>query len=82
MIAAAIRQTYPVTIELTLDQAVAAKVKALRTQRGWTQCELAASSGVHQTSISRLEAGKRGITLAELELLGHAFGVGFKGLLP
>jgi len=31
-----------------------------RALRGWTQAELAARAGLHQTTISAIESGKRG----------------------
>ena len=37
-----------------------ARVRRCRELRGWTQAELAARAGLHQTTISAIESGKRG----------------------
>lgn len=37
---------------------VAQKVSTARTERGWTQAELAVLSGVHRVTICNLESGK------------------------
>jgi transcriptional regulator with XRE-family HTH domain len=40
--------------------ALGARVRRCRELRGWTQVELAERSGLHQTTISTIECGKRG----------------------
>jgi HTH-type transcriptional regulator / antitoxin HipB len=52
------------------------RIQELREAEGWSQSELARRSGVPQTAISRLEAGKVGVVnLAHLEKLAAVFGV-------
>lgn len=62
------------------ESRVAAKVREERERRGWKQSELAeriTSHGVaiHSTGVTRLEQGKRGISLDEFCVLAAVFGV-------
>jgi transcriptional regulator with XRE-family HTH domain len=55
---------------------ISLRIQQLREAKGWSQSELSRQSGVPQTTISRLEAGKIGVVnLAHLEKLANAFGV-------
>ena len=56
------------------------KVRQLRTERGWSQEQLAEKLNglgwaVHQTTIAKLEAGTRPIRIAEADTLAVAFGL-------
>ena len=51
------------------------RIKALREERRWEQVELARHAGVDKGTISRIEAGKRGMTLKTLQSLAAALGV-------
>ncbi|MFH8867186.1 helix-turn-helix domain-containing protein [Streptomyces griseus] len=61
---------------LTAAEWVAANVKALRTQRGWTQDQLADRMG-HKSppAVWSAEAGRRRITVNDLVDFAAAFGV-------
>jgi len=54
---------------------MAAKLKALRKQRGWTQERLAMESGVGRSHLARLETGRQDPTLSTLEKLAKALSV-------
>ena len=54
---------------------MAAKLKALREQRGLTQEQLSEKSGVSRTYLARLETGRQDPTLSTLEKLAKALGV-------
>ena len=56
-------------------------LRSLREQKGWTQTQLAAESGVSQTYISELEAGKSDPTIAIVRKLASALGVSIADLL-
>ena len=61
---------------------IGARVKAEREQRGWTQRDLAAHSGVNQSYISQLERGERKRAGAEiLQRIAHAFDLTIDGLM-
>ena len=56
------------------------KVRQLRTERGWTQEQLAEKLNclgwtMHQTTVAKLEAGARPIRIAEADALALAFGL-------
>lgn len=62
------------------ERAIGAKVRQLREQRGWSQADLSdrlAYYGwqLHQTNISKLEAGRRPIRVAEAAALAAVFGL-------
>lgn len=51
------------------------RILALRQQRGMSQVELAAALRIHQTNVSAMERGIRGITVHQLAKLAKVFGV-------
>ena len=57
------------------------RLKSLREQKTWTQCRLSQESGVSQTYISDLEAGKFQATGPILRKLARALGVTIDELL-
>jgi ribosome-binding protein aMBF1 (putative translation factor) len=61
---------------------VSARIRELRTQRGWTQEDLAKKSNLPQSHISRLEAGKHSPSSMTLEKLAKAFDVNIGELDP
>ena len=56
-------------------------IKAYREAKGWTQTKLAKESGVSQTYISELEAGKYLPNLSILRKLAFALGISISELL-
>src|SRR5262245_12132297 len=52
---------------------MAKRLKVLRKQRGWTQSELAARTGLHRVFIAQLEGGTHDPSLTTLEKLARAF---------
>lgn len=57
-------------------------VQRLRTERGWSQEELADQSGLHRTYISGIERGIRNPTVTILERLAKALKAAPADLLP
>lgn len=57
------------------------KLQQYRQARGWTQSKLSRLSGVSQTYISELEAGKKQPTVTIAHKLAEALGVGLDDLL-
>lgn len=58
-----------------LRRALGAAVRTLRTEKGWTQDELADAAGLHMTYVSDLERGDRTPGLAIQQRLATALGV-------
>jgi len=54
---------------------VAQTIREFRTERRWTQGQLASRSGLPQSHISRLERGQHSPSYATLEKLAKAFGI-------
>jgi transcriptional regulator with XRE-family HTH domain len=52
-----------------------ARIKGLRSERGWTQDELASRSGLSKSYLSRLEDGERQPSIAALLSVATSFGV-------
>jgi len=51
---------------------VAIQIRDLRTQKHWSQEELAEKSGLHRTYIGSVERGERNITLRTLKRIADA----------
>ena len=69
-----LRQDGPVEIDEVLD-AVGPRLRALRRRRGITLADLARTTGVSQSTLSRLESGRRRASLQLLLPLARAYGV-------
>lgn len=71
-------------MEITLDDVdlrLATRLKALRTERGWSLDELARSSGVSRATLSRLENAEVSATASVLGKLCAAFGLTLSRLM-
>ncbi|NML11420.1 helix-turn-helix domain-containing protein [Sphingobium sp. AR-3-1] len=60
---------------------VAGNVRALRTERGFSQDGLAAQAGVSRRMISGIESGEANVSLSTLDRLAQALGVSFSRLV-
>lgn len=58
-----------------LDHRIAARLRALRMEQGWSLDELAAQSGVSRATLSRLENGESGPTTLVLARIAAAYGL-------
>jgi len=56
------------------------KINRLRTEKGWSQEELAEKSGFHRTYIGMIERAERNISLRNIEKLAKTFNVEIKDL--
>jgi transcriptional regulator with XRE-family HTH domain len=63
----------PLVAELTWH--VGDVVYKLRSEKGWTQKDLAKRAGVHHNTIVRLERGDEGVQARTLKLVADALGV-------
>ena len=54
---------------------LAANVRRLRKERGWSQEAFAEHAGVHRTYVSQLERAKKNVTITVLDRLATALGV-------
>lgn len=71
---------------LAIEKALCQKLKALREGKGWSQAELASRLNdvgydFHQTTIAKLEAGKRPLRVAELYAFSFAFRMPVQALI-
>lgn len=73
--------TRPVPVVEEGRQILARRVRLLRAMRGWSQEQLAESSGLHRTCISAIERQKWNIGLDHIERLAEAFSVPVSELL-
>jgi transcriptional regulator with XRE-family HTH domain len=63
-----------------VSRTLAANIRQLRKERGWTQDHLAAEANVRQAAISLIESGRANPTLLMLETVINALDVGFVDL--
>ena len=67
--------------ESSIDQQIAQRLKALRSERGWSLDDLAGSSGVSRATLSRLENAEVSATAAVLGKLCAAYGMTLSRLI-
>lgn len=65
----------PADIVEMAQQAISAHLRAERARADLTQSELAELTGIHVTTLSRLEKGKLSMTLDQLLRLAPALGI-------
>lgn len=61
-------------------EALARRLRLLRSMRGWTQEALADISGLHRTYVSLIERGECNVGIDNIERLAEAFDVGLAEL--
>jgi transcriptional regulator with XRE-family HTH domain len=64
-----------------ITHAVAATIKQIRTERGWSQERLADEADLHRTFIGLVEAGNRGLSVAAADGIARAFEMKLSELL-
>jgi transcriptional regulator with XRE-family HTH domain len=64
-----------------IDQSLARRLKALRTQRGWSLDQLAGDSGVSRATLSRLENAEVSATAQVLGRIAAAYGLSISRLI-
>ncbi|RYZ15177.1 MAG: XRE family transcriptional regulator [Alphaproteobacteria bacterium] len=67
---------------INLEKRVGMAVAAAREALGWSQADLAEKAGIHETSVSNLERGKKEPSLGTLTKVANAFGCPLQDLLP
>ena len=61
---------------------VGARVRRLRTKKGWSQEDLGFESGLHRNYIGGIQRGERIVGVVNLGKLARALGVQPRDLLP
>lgn len=57
------------------------RIKELRSQKEWSQEELAEKTGFHRTYIGMVERGERNLSLKNVEVFANSFGLNLSDLL-
>lgn len=58
------------------------RVRQLRSEKGWTQEQLAERTGRHWTYIGGIERGERNVTIKVIADIARALGVQMRMLFP
>ena len=58
----------------TYNQVIGETIEAMRTEKGWTQEELARAVGTSQSAIHRIEKGGQNVSLEMIKKLSEVFG--------
>jgi len=58
-----------------INKRVGDNIRKYRTEKGWTQEELADHAGLHRAYIGQIERGEKNIGLKNLEIICDALGV-------
>ncbi|WP_029035858.1 helix-turn-helix domain-containing protein [Salinimicrobium xinjiangense] len=67
-------------MEITIQERLGQRVKALRVKKGWSQEKLAELTGFHRTYIGMVERGERNISLQNIFSLSKQFGLSLEEL--
>ncbi len=59
--------------ENNIKKIFGARVRALRTEKGWSQEDFAFECGLHRTYISAVERGERNISLENIKKIANTF---------
>jgi len=59
--------------ENNIKKIFGARVRALRTEKGWSQEYFAFECGLHRTYIGAVERGKRNISLENIKKIANTF---------
>jgi len=65
----------------TAREILAGRIKELRAERGWSQDELAAASGLHRAYVGIIERCEKSVTIDTMEKIAKAFKVHIAELL-
>lgn len=57
-------------------------LQRLRSEKGWTQEQLAFEADLDRSYVGQVERGERNIALINIAKLAHALGVGLAVLMP
>ena len=60
---------------MDIKKKLGAKVKYLRTEKGWSQEKLALTADLDRTYIPSIEAGKRNVSITVIEKIANALDV-------
>jgi transcriptional regulator with XRE-family HTH domain len=64
-----------------VQQKLGARVRAIRTKRGWSQDVFADRSGLHRAHVGEIERGETNVTIGTLKILADTLGVSMAELL-
>ncbi len=67
-------------LPVSLRTLVSLNVLRFRTERGWTQEELAYEAGLHRTYISQVEKGTRNVSIDTIECIVAALDIDVREL--
>ena len=62
-------------MSVEIHHRIAARLRLLRTAKGWSQERLAEEAGLHRTYIGAIERAERNISLKSLQRLAQALSV-------
>ena len=57
------------------------RLRKLRKQRGWTQVQMAEKLGLDRSYLADMERGRRNVSIVNLEIIAHGFGLSLSRLL-
>lgn len=61
--------------ENNIKKIFGARVRALRTEKGWSQEDFAFECGLHRTYIGAVERGERNILLENIKKIANTFSI-------
>lgn len=75
------KKSYFFEVEEDIVKKFGEKIRALRTEQGWSQELLAEKTGFHRTYIGMIERGERNLSLRNIETFANTFEISVSELL-
>ncbi|HXI44054.1 MAG TPA: helix-turn-helix transcriptional regulator [Bryobacteraceae bacterium] len=64
-----------------IQKQIGAKIRALRTKKGWSQDVFAERCGLHRAHMGEIERGESNVTVQTLKIIADALGVRIRDLV-
>jgi transcriptional regulator with XRE-family HTH domain len=64
-----------------INKRTGARIRKLRTKKGWSQEKLALEAGLHRAYIGQIERGEKNIGLKNLEKIAKTLGIKLKDII-
>ena len=66
---------------MNIQAAIGNRIRALRSQRGWSQEEFADICGIHRSHMGEIERGEKDVSISTLQKISKGLDIAISALL-